>query len=71
MLYEVITLLVARLITPVVAAYTLKADPHVTHGDGPVMTRYLKALRWCVTHRGMTRITSYNVCYTKLLRCVR
>ncbi len=48
------SLLVARLITPVVAAYTLKADPHVTHGDGPVMTRYLEALKWCVTHRGVT-----------------
>jgi len=48
------SLLVARLITPVLAAYTLKGDPHVTHGDGPVMTRYLKTLRWCVTHRWMT-----------------
>ena len=48
------SLLVARLITPVVAAYTLKADKVVTHGDGPIMTRYLAALRWCVEHRWRT-----------------
>jgi multidrug efflux pump subunit AcrB len=48
------SLLVARLITPVLAAYTLRGDSHVAHGDGPVMTRYLKSLRWCVTHRWMT-----------------
>jgi multidrug efflux pump subunit AcrB len=50
------SLLVARLITPVLAAYTLKADPHVAHGDGPIMTRYLNALRWCVRHRWRTLI---------------
>ena len=48
------SLLVARLITPVIAAYTLKADKVVTHGDGPIMTRYLAALRWCVEHRWRT-----------------
>ena len=31
------SLLVARLITPVLAAYTLKPDVVITHGDGPVM----------------------------------
>jgi hydrophobe/amphiphile efflux-1 (HAE1) family protein len=48
------SLLVARLITPVLAAYTLKRDPHTAHGDGAVMTRYLEVLRWCVTHRWTT-----------------
>ena len=48
------SLLVARLITPVLAAYSLKADTHITHGDGPIMTRYLNALRWCVAHRWRT-----------------
>jgi multidrug efflux pump subunit AcrB len=38
----------------VVAAYTLQADKVVTHGDGPIMTRYLAALRWCVEHRWRT-----------------
>ena len=49
------SLLVARLITPVVAAYMLKAHPEkVTHGDGPIMTWYLNALRWAVAHRWKT-----------------
>jgi multidrug efflux pump subunit AcrB len=46
------SLLVARLITPVLAAYSLHADSlAVHHGDGPVMTRYLAALRWSVANR--------------------
>ncbi len=48
------SLLVARLITPVVAAYTLKSDNIKVHGDGPIMTWYLKTLRWCVNHRWRT-----------------
>ena len=48
------SLLVARLITPVVAAYTLKSDNTKVHGDGPIMTWYLKTLRWCVNHRWRT-----------------
>ena len=48
------SLLVARLITPVVAAYTLKADNVKIHGDGPIMTWYLAKLRWCVRHRWIT-----------------
>ncbi|HKE44095.1 MAG TPA: efflux RND transporter permease subunit [Steroidobacteraceae bacterium] len=47
------SLLVARLITPVVAAFTLKPDV-VIHGDGPVMTWYLHKLQWCVNHRWLT-----------------
>src|SRR6185436_11502120 len=46
------SLLVARLITPVIAAYTLRPDSLAAHSDGPVMSGYLKALRWCVQHRG-------------------
>jgi len=48
------SLLVARLITPVVAAYTLKSENIKPHGDGPIMTWYLKTLRWCVDHRWRT-----------------
>jgi acyl-CoA synthetase (AMP-forming)/AMP-acid ligase II len=48
------SLLVARLITPVVAAFTLRPDSIVTHADGPVMTWYLKTLRWCIQHRWRT-----------------
>jgi multidrug efflux pump subunit AcrB len=40
------SLLVARMITPMVAAYFLKAKGHASHGEGPAMDRYMKILRW-------------------------
>jgi hydrophobe/amphiphile efflux-1 (HAE1) family protein len=50
-----ISLLVARLITPVLAAYALKSDSIAAHRrDGPVMTMYLAALAWCVLNRWKT-----------------
>ena len=50
-----ISLLVARLITPVLAAYSLRGDSlMVHHADGPIMTRYLKLLAWCVANRWKT-----------------
>jgi multidrug efflux pump subunit AcrB len=48
------SLLVARMITPVIAAYTLKSDSLKVHTDGPVMTRYMSLLRWCLQHRWYT-----------------
>ena len=48
------SLLVARLITPVIAAYTLKSERVAVHSDGPVMAWYLRALRWSVQHRWKT-----------------
>jgi multidrug efflux pump subunit AcrB len=48
------SLLVARLITPVIAAYTLKSEHVADHADGPIMTWYQQALRWCVQHRWKT-----------------
>jgi hydrophobe/amphiphile efflux-1 (HAE1) family protein len=48
------SLLVARLITPVVAAFTLRPDSIAPHADGPIMERYMKALRWCIEHRWRT-----------------
>src|SRR6201999_959362 len=50
------SLLVARLITPVIAAYTLKSERVADHIDGPVMAWYQSALRWCVQHRWKTFI---------------
>jgi multidrug efflux pump subunit AcrB len=50
-----ISLMVARLITPVLAAYALSSDSlAVHHTDGPIMTRYLSLLRWCVANRWKT-----------------
>jgi len=49
-----ISLLVARLITPVIAAFTLRPDAmHAVH-DGPIMAFYMKTLDWCVKHRWRT-----------------
>jgi multidrug efflux pump subunit AcrB len=50
-----ISLLVARLITPVLAAYSLRRDAvHSDVADGPIMTRYMALLRWCVANRWKT-----------------
>ena len=50
-----ISLMVARLITPVLAAYALRSDSLAVHdADGPIMTRYLRLLRWCVANRWKT-----------------
>jgi multidrug efflux pump subunit AcrB len=48
------SLLVARLITPVLAAFTLRSDHPQASADGPLMTRYLALLRWGVEHRWKT-----------------
>src|SRR5882762_6468175 len=48
------SLLVARLITPVIAAYTLKSDQVAAHGDGPIMAWYQRVLLWSTRHRWKT-----------------
>src|SRR5213082_654536 len=48
------SLLVSRLITPVVAAYTLKSDNVARHTDGPIMAWYQRLLGWCAVHRWKT-----------------
>lgn len=48
------SLLVARLITPLVAAYFLKPHGARAHGDGPFMDRYLSFLRWSLRNRWKT-----------------
>ncbi|BCO25815.1 multidrug resistance protein MdtC [Rhodoferax lithotrophicus] len=50
------SLLVARLLTPMMAAYLLKPSPvHVTQ-NGPLMRRYLAMVHWCQTHRRSTML---------------
>ena len=46
-----ISLGVARLITPMLAAYFLKAKGHASHGEGWLMDRYVTILRWTLRHR--------------------
>lgn len=40
------SLLVARMITPMIAAYFLRAHGEAEHGNGPWMQRYMKVLTW-------------------------
>lgn len=45
---------VARMITPMIAAYFLKAHGEVEHGGGWLMDRYMAILRWSLSHRWWT-----------------
>ena len=45
------SLAVARMITPMIAAYFLKAKGHAEHGEGPMMDRYMKVLAWSLDTR--------------------
>ncbi|WP_248767166.1 efflux RND transporter permease subunit [Pseudomonas sp. MWU12-2345] len=49
----IFSLLVARLLTPMMAAYVLKAGPHVEH-DSRLMTRYLGWIHASLTRRKAT-----------------
>jgi multidrug efflux pump subunit AcrB len=50
-----ISLMVARLITPVLAAYSLRGDELGSQqADGPIMNLYMSLLRWCVANRWKT-----------------
>ncbi|ODP39750.1 efflux RND transporter permease subunit [Sphingomonas turrisvirgatae] len=45
------SLVVARMLTPMIAAYFLKAKGHATHGEGWLMDQYMKVLHWTLRHR--------------------
>jgi multidrug efflux pump subunit AcrB len=49
-----ISLAVARMITPMIAAYFLKAKGHAKHGEGWLMDRYIGLLRWTLRNRWKT-----------------
>ena len=42
------SLAVARMITPMAAAYFLKSKGHAEHGEGWLMDRYMEVLRWSI-----------------------
>ncbi|MDB5960423.1 MAG: transporter [Massilia sp.] len=50
------SLLVARLLTPMMAAYILKPTDHREEKDGWLMTRYMGAMKWCLNHRWITAL---------------
>jgi multidrug efflux pump subunit AcrB len=45
------SLVVARFVTPMMAAYFLKPARHGAPADGRLMRGYLAAMRWCLNHR--------------------
>ena len=49
-----ISLAVARMVTPLMAAYFLKAKGHAKHGEGWLMDRYMGVLGWTLRHRWKT-----------------
>lgn len=51
------SLVVARLLTPMMAAYILKPINHQVQ-DGPMMRVYLRMAHWCLQHRGLTMLFS-------------
>ncbi len=55
------SLLVARLISPLMAAYTLKPHEQLRSADGKIMDWYLRALRWSVQHRVKTLLTGLAI----------
>ncbi|MBK8640136.1 MAG: efflux RND transporter permease subunit [Chromatiaceae bacterium] len=53
----VASLMVARLLTPMMAAYFLRAHPEGNH-DSLIMTGYLATARWCLDHRKTTAMAA-------------
>ncbi|GGD61307.1 MMPL family transporter [Erythrobacter arachoides] len=49
------SLAVARMITPMIAAYFLKAKGHAAHGEGKAMDRYMSVLRWSLDDNPLRR----------------
>jgi multidrug efflux pump subunit AcrB len=52
------SLVVARLLTPMMSAYLLKPAKHVAPKDGWLMRSYLGVMRWCLRYRWVTAIAS-------------
>ncbi|KQV53998.1 MULTISPECIES: efflux RND transporter permease subunit [unclassified Duganella] len=52
------SLVVARLLTPMMAAHLLKATDKAQQEDGWIMQRYMKTMRWCLNNRGKTALAA-------------
>lgn len=46
-----LSLAVARMLSPMIAAYFLKAHGEATHGEGWLMDNYMRLLKWSLEHR--------------------
>ncbi|BCJ90419.1 ABC transporter permease [Terrihabitans soli] len=62
-----ISLLVARLITPLIAAYFLRPHKHVEEKDGRIMRLYTGALRVSLRHRWMTLVGGIAIFIVSLM----
>src|SRR6185503_12752374 len=54
-----VSLGVARLITPMMAAYFLKAQGHASHGEGWMMDKYMATLAFTLRHRWVTVVGGF------------
>ena len=52
------SLIVARMLTPMMAAYLLKPIVGYVEKDGPLMSWYMRASRWCLRYRWITAIAA-------------
>ncbi len=53
----VVSLLVARVITPMMAVWLVRSEKNSSpQEDGPMLTRYLKLVAWCLHHRNITMV---------------
>ncbi|KQZ44243.1 efflux RND transporter permease subunit [Duganella sp. Root1480D1] len=52
------SLVVARLLTPMMAAHLLKQTHKPQQEDGWIMQRYMKTMRWCLNNRGKTALAA-------------
>ena len=50
------SLAVARMVTPLIAAYFLKAHGQAKHGESRLMDKYMVILRWSLIHRWKTML---------------
>ena len=54
------SLVVARLLTPMMAAYMMKPGSHREVPESRLMGRYLGVVRWCLNHRGLTMLGAFG-----------
>ncbi|MFC5511645.1 efflux RND transporter permease subunit [Massilia jejuensis] len=52
------SLVVARLLTPMMAAYIMKPAKPQVEKDGAIMRRYMSSMQWCLRHRRVTALAS-------------
>ncbi|PZO90273.1 MAG: ABC transporter permease [Sphingomonas sanxanigenens] len=62
------SLAVARMITPMIAAYFLKAHGEQQHGEGWLMDRYMAALKWTLDESRMMRMRAQGGWRRRLAR---